>query len=206
MHWVAGVYAGDPYKLSVSQAFPKLGQIEARYGSLIKGQIFWRARNGKRGRECELASRRTGRRSISLTRAVQVLPDTLPRAAWRGGSPGRQCDWAHGRPAPGAGRSGARQTAGSCAPSTRRRSLYAGTALSAGRDGDTGAGAAEFRAVCRDSLPAGGPAWCWVSARRDVAHPCQGFRHVDPRIEGFKNPGCAISLRRSFRTARRPGI
>src|SRR6516162_3660429 len=36
---VAGVYAGDPYRLSLPQAFPKLAQIEARYGSLIKGQI-----------------------------------------------------------------------------------------------------------------------------------------------------------------------
>ncbi len=37
---VAGVYAGDPYKLSIPQAFPKLAQLEEHYGSLIKGQIF----------------------------------------------------------------------------------------------------------------------------------------------------------------------
>ena len=37
---VAGVYAGDPYKLSVTQAFPKLAQLEAKYGSLIKGQVL----------------------------------------------------------------------------------------------------------------------------------------------------------------------
>jgi len=46
---VAGVYAGDPYKLSVSQAFPKLGQLEARYGSLIKGQIFGAGERKRRG-------------------------------------------------------------------------------------------------------------------------------------------------------------
>jgi len=46
---VGGVYAGDPYKLSVSQAFPKLAQIEARYGSLIKGQIFGGRERKKRG-------------------------------------------------------------------------------------------------------------------------------------------------------------
>src|SRR5204863_4985479 len=46
---VAGVYAGDPYKISVPQAFPKLAQLEARYGSLIKGQILGARDRKKRG-------------------------------------------------------------------------------------------------------------------------------------------------------------
>src|SRR5206468_7378846 len=46
---VAGVYAGDPYKLSVSEAFPKLAQLEARHGSLIKGQILGARERKKRG-------------------------------------------------------------------------------------------------------------------------------------------------------------
>src|SRR5215475_12861662 len=46
---VAGVYAGDPARLSVQQAFPKLGQLEARYGSLIKGQILGARERKKRG-------------------------------------------------------------------------------------------------------------------------------------------------------------
>ena len=37
--FVAGVYAGDPERLSVRAAFPKLVEIEQRYGSLIRGQI-----------------------------------------------------------------------------------------------------------------------------------------------------------------------
>lgn len=37
--FVAGVYAGDPERLSVRAAFPKLFAIEQRYGSLIRGQF-----------------------------------------------------------------------------------------------------------------------------------------------------------------------
>jgi len=50
---VAGVYAGDPYKLSVRQAFPKLAQLETRYGSLIKGQILGARERKKTRGSCE---------------------------------------------------------------------------------------------------------------------------------------------------------
>src|SRR5208283_5449615 len=69
---VAGVYAGDPYKLSVQQAFPKLAQLEARYGSLIKGQIFG-ARDRKRSGE--VAKDRAAK--FSFDEGLQVLPETL---------------------------------------------------------------------------------------------------------------------------------
>ena len=38
--FVAGVYAGDPSRLSVQHAFPKLYALEQKYGSMIKGQFF----------------------------------------------------------------------------------------------------------------------------------------------------------------------
>ncbi len=69
---VAGVYAGDPYKLSVPQAFPKLGQLEARYGSLIKGQILGARERKRRG---EVAKDRAPK--FSFDEGLQVLPDTL---------------------------------------------------------------------------------------------------------------------------------
>src|SRR6267142_1923080 len=46
---VAGIYAGDPYKLSVTHAFPKLKALEDNYGSMIKGQIFGARERKKRG-------------------------------------------------------------------------------------------------------------------------------------------------------------
>src|SRR5678815_4995804 len=69
---LAGVYAGDPYKLSVPQAFPKLGQLEARYGSLIKGQVLGARERKKRG---EVAKDRAPK--FSFDDGLQVLTDTL---------------------------------------------------------------------------------------------------------------------------------
>jgi oxygen-dependent protoporphyrinogen oxidase len=69
---VAGVYAGDPYKLSVQQAFPRLAELEARYGSLIKGQIFGARERKARG---EIAKDRAPK--FSFDEGLQVLPDAL---------------------------------------------------------------------------------------------------------------------------------
>src|SRR5439155_23334049 len=69
---VAGVYAGDPYKLSLPEAFPKLAQLEARYGSLIKGQILGARERKKRG---EVAKDRAPK--FSFDEGLQVLPDKL---------------------------------------------------------------------------------------------------------------------------------
>ena len=37
--FINGIYAGDPAKLSISKAFPKLVEIEEKYGSIIKGFV-----------------------------------------------------------------------------------------------------------------------------------------------------------------------
>src|SRR6202142_9872 len=69
---VAGIYAGDPHKLSVQQAFPRLAELEARYGSLIKGQIFGARERKRRG---EIAKDRAAK--FSFDDGLQVLPETL---------------------------------------------------------------------------------------------------------------------------------
>jgi oxygen-dependent protoporphyrinogen oxidase len=69
---VAGIYAGDPHKLSVRHALPKLFELENKYGSLIKGQ-FLGARERKR--TGEISKDRAPK--FSFDEGLQVLPDTL---------------------------------------------------------------------------------------------------------------------------------
>lgn len=69
---VAGVYAGDPYRLSVMHGFPKLYALEQKYGSLIKGQIL-----GARERKRRAEVSKQDAKKISFDEGLQVLPDTL---------------------------------------------------------------------------------------------------------------------------------
>jgi oxygen-dependent protoporphyrinogen oxidase len=69
---VAGIYAGDPYKLSVTHAFPKLKALEDNYGSMIKGQLLGGRERKKRG---EVAKDRAPK--FSFDEGLQVLPDAL---------------------------------------------------------------------------------------------------------------------------------
>ena len=69
---IAGIYAGDPYKLSVQHAFPKLLEAEQKHGSLLKGQFFG-AREQKKSGEI---SRRDAK-MFSFDDGLQVLTDAL---------------------------------------------------------------------------------------------------------------------------------
>ena len=69
---VAGVYAGDPAKLSVKHAFPKLHALEQKYGSLIRGQ-FLGARERKRRGEVS----KQNAKKFSFDEGLQVLTDEL---------------------------------------------------------------------------------------------------------------------------------
>ncbi len=69
---IAGIYAGDPARLSVQHGFPKLHALEQRYGSLIKGQIFGAKDRKRRGEVSKQEARK-----ISFDEGLQVLTDTL---------------------------------------------------------------------------------------------------------------------------------
>ena len=73
--FVAGVYAGDPAKLSVQAAFPKLYSLEENYGSLIIGAIKsrWKRRERK-----EISKDRA--RLFSFVGGMQTLPTAIAAA------------------------------------------------------------------------------------------------------------------------------
>jgi len=70
--FVSGIYAGDPAKLSVRHAFPKLHAVEAKYGSLIGGQFL-----GARERKKRAEVRAEAAKKVSFDDGLQVLTDTL---------------------------------------------------------------------------------------------------------------------------------
>jgi oxygen-dependent protoporphyrinogen oxidase len=191
---VAGIYAGDPHKLSVTHAFPKLAQLEAKYGSLIKGQILG-ARERKR---CgEIAKDRAPK--FSFDEGLQVLTDTL-RA--------RLGDSVHlNTSVTRLIQTGARPSSGAAIPEgwlldvrengreTRVEHsavIYAGTAFKLaelqieGHEGLLLSRFSEIRYPPVASLVLG-------FRREDVAHPCQGFGMLIPKVEGFKLLGTIFS-------------
>lgn len=71
--FVAGVYAGDPERLSLRHAFPRMFELERQYGSLIKGMI-------RLSRERKKAtSPMPAGRMMSFKEGLQTLPDALAR-------------------------------------------------------------------------------------------------------------------------------
>jgi oxygen-dependent protoporphyrinogen oxidase len=182
---VAGVYAGDPCKLSLQQAFPKLAKLEAEYGSLIKGQILGARERKKRG---EVAKDRAPK--FSFDDGLQVLTDTLGNrlgASLRLNTSVTQIS----------------KTANSWELALREGSrafsekhgavLYAGTAYKLtdlkvfdGRKQLDLKPFGEIRHPPVASVVLG-------FKREDVEHPCQGFGALIPKIEGFKILGTIFS-------------
>jgi oxygen-dependent protoporphyrinogen oxidase len=70
--FVAGVYAGDPDSLSVRHAFPKLHELERRYGSLLLGRFL-----GARERKRRAEKSKPDAAKVSFDDGLQVLIDAL---------------------------------------------------------------------------------------------------------------------------------
>jgi protoporphyrinogen/coproporphyrinogen III oxidase len=181
---VAGVYAGDPYKLSVPQAFPKLGQLEARYGSLIKGQIFGAKERKRRG---EIAKDRAPK--FSFDDGLQVLPETLRQhlsGAVRLNAIVVRLTQTHEGWALDVHEGGRQMRAEHSAV------IYAGTAFKLAELEAQAlvplhlATFAEIRYPPVASVVLG-------FRREDVAHPCEGFGMLIPKVEGFKILGTIFS-------------
>lgn len=72
--FVAGVYAGDPETLSVQAAFPRLFELEQKYGSLIRGQLL-----GARERERNPDQSKQAAAMLSFRDGMQTLTDAIAR-------------------------------------------------------------------------------------------------------------------------------
>jgi oxygen-dependent protoporphyrinogen oxidase len=177
---VAGVYAGDPCKLSVTHAFPKLKALEDNYGSMIKGQIFGGRERKKRG---EVAKDRAPK--FSFDEGLQVLPDTL--AARLGESLKLNTPVTKLTQTP----EGWRVTTPS-GEAEHGAVLFCGTAFKLAelkieaKSPVNVAPLSEIRHPPVASVVLG-------FRREDVTHPCEGFGMLIPRIEGFKILGTIFS-------------
>jgi oxygen-dependent protoporphyrinogen oxidase len=181
---VAGVYAGDPYKLSVPQAFPKLGQLEARYGSLIKGQIFGARDRKRRG---EVAKDRAPK--FSFDEGLQVLPDTLRE---RLGEAVRLNTIVTRLTQTPAGWTLDLLERGQAARAEHSAVIYAGTAFRLAEMEVQASMPLHLRTFAEIRYP---PVASVVLGfrREDVAHPCEGFGMLIPKVEGFKILGTIFS-------------
>ncbi len=195
---VAGIYAGDPHRLSLTHAFPKLKALEDNYGSMIKGQLFGARDRKKSG---EVAKDRAAK--FSFDEGLQVLPDTLaaqlgdslkintPVIKLTQTSDGWRVTTANGDAEFGA--------VIYCGTAHRLAELQiegrVGSPLPASASvADTGAHGVTrpTKAFSEISYP---PVAAVVLGfrREDVAHSCQGFGMLIPKIEGFKILGTIFS-------------
>jgi oxygen-dependent protoporphyrinogen oxidase len=190
---VAGIYAGDPNKLSLPHAFPKLKALEDNYGSMVKGQLFGARDRKKSG---EVAKDRAAK--FSFDEGLQVLPDTL--AAQLGDSlklntPVTKLSQMA---------SGWRVTTAS-GDAEFAKVIYCGTAHRLAKleivDGRAGSPlpADGAHGVTRPTEALAEISYPPVSAvvlgfrREDVVHACNGFGVLIPKIEGFKILGTIFS-------------
>lgn len=72
--FVGGVYAGDPQALSIGAAFPRLRELEQRYGSLIRGQLF-----GAIARRRDPEKSKQSAPMFTFRAGMQTLTDALAR-------------------------------------------------------------------------------------------------------------------------------
>jgi protoporphyrinogen/coproporphyrinogen III oxidase len=181
---VAGVYAGDPMKLSLLHAFPKLAQLEAKYGSLIKGQMLGGRERKKRG---EVAKDRAPK--FSFDEGLQVLTDTLDQSLRESVKLNTSVlrlvqnpnGWTLHL------RSNGNEGVGECSAV-----IYAGTAFKLAELKMETSQPIDLRLFSEIRYP---PVASVVLGfrREDVVHPCSGFGMLIPKVEGFKILGTIFS-------------
>jgi oxygen-dependent protoporphyrinogen oxidase len=172
--FVAGIYAGDPDRLSVPAAFPKLHALESRYGSLIVGAIL-----GARERRKRAETAKNTAKSFSFANGMQTLTDALARGIHQVTLGARAVSMER---APDGSFTVTFEKDGTRFMRTARAVVlavpaYEAARLTASLAPDASAALAEIE------YP---PVTVVASAyrREDVAHPLDGFGFLAPRVEG----------------------
>jgi protoporphyrinogen/coproporphyrinogen III oxidase len=181
---VAGVYAGDPFKLSLSQAFPRLAQLESRYGSLIKGQIFGARERRKRQ---EISKDRAPK--FSFSEGLQMLPDKLRQHL---GEVVRLNSRVLGMTQTTEGWTVDIRQGNEDSRAEHSAILYAGTAFGLA-ELQLSAQAPIMLDVFSEIRYAPVASVALGFKRNDVSHPCQGFGMLIPKVEGLKILGTIFS-------------
>ncbi len=181
---VGGIYAGDPARLSVKHAFPKLHALEQKYHSLIRGQILGARERKRRGE----ASKQNAKK-ISFDAGLQALTDEL--CLKLGDAVRLNSRVEHVRQN---GEGWSLDVRQGDAAETRNFDavLFAGTAHSLAK--------LQFSADCVPNLSSLGEVYYPPVAsvvlgfrREDVAHPLDGFGMLIPEVEGFNSLGTLFS-------------
>lgn len=181
---VGGIYAGDPEKLSVQQAFPKLAALEEKYGSMIKGQILGARERKKRG---EVAKDRAPK--FSFDEGLQVLPDTLRErlgdSVKLNTSVTKLTQDADGWTVEFRSPNGEGIASHSAV-------IYAGTGFKLAELNISAPNQPDLKPFSEIRYP---PVASVVLGfrREDVEHACNGFGMLIPRVEGFKILGTIFS-------------
>lgn len=182
--FVAGVYAGDPERLSVKHAFPKLWALEQRYGSLLLGQ-FLGARERKR--RAEVSKQKA--KAFSFDDGLQLLTDTLGQRladAVKLNSPVTRLNQATDGWAVTTRIGGREETVNHSAV------IFAGPAFKLLEIHVTTESRIDCSLLSQIRYP---PVASIVLGfrREEVAHPLDGFGMLIPQVEGFKILGTLFS-------------
>jgi protoporphyrinogen/coproporphyrinogen III oxidase len=166
--FVSGVYAGDPERLSVRWAVPKIAALEREHGSLIRGAIARRKGPAPGG---SMISFREGLETLPLRLAREIgdVRTGVPVLAVLPESGGFRVETAAG-------------------PLAASRVVLAVPADVAARLLDR---ATAGRSLTLAEIPYAPVAVVALGYRReDVAHPLDGFGYLVPRKEGKRTLGC----------------
>ncbi len=170
--FVSGVYAGDPERLSVRWAVPRIAALEREHGSLLRGALAGRKRGGPP------ASPRGS--LFSFRQGLEELPRRLAREIGDVRT-GVSCERVLRVP-------GGFRVETSAGPFEAEQVVLAVPADAAARllDEATGGGSRAFA-----EIPYAPVAVVAAGYRRaDVAHPLGGFGFLAPRKEGLRILGC----------------